>query len=111
MRPGRRWLVWPRRNGAAQSNGHYNAPVSSKCPSNLLCRAVSVRVPVCLQWDRRGPFCCSDQIGGDGRFEKSSHLHFPRSEEHTSELQSQFHLVCRLLLEKKKKKELDRTVQ
>src|SRR5689334_24762786 len=25
----------------------------------------------------------------------------PRSEEHTSELQSQFHLVCRLLLEKK----------
>src|SRR5689334_23399943 len=29
-----------------------------------------------------------------------------RSEEHTSELQSQFHLVCRLLLEKKKKKRL-----
>src|SRR6266481_3106385 len=29
----------------------------------------------------------------------SSHL---RSEEHTSELQSQFHIVCRLLLEKKK---------
>src|SRR5689334_23580832 len=28
---------------------------------------------------------------------------WPRSEEHTSELQSQFHLVCRLLLEKKKK--------
>src|SRR5439155_10667067 len=30
------------------------------------------------------------------------HLHF-RSEEHTSELQSRGHLVCRLLLEKKKK--------
>src|SRR5215216_6816112 len=29
---------------------------------------------------------------------------FPRSEEHTSELQSPDHLVCRLLLEKKKKK-------
>src|SRR5207249_7438025 len=29
----------------------------------------------------------------------------PRSEEHTSELQSRFDLVCRLLLEKKKKKE------
>src|SRR5438876_3128832 len=28
----------------------------------------------------------------------------PRSEEHTSELQSPVHLVCRLLLEKKKKK-------
>src|SRR5689334_23686337 len=31
-------------------------------------------------------------------------LHDVRSEEHTSELQSQFHLVCRLLLEKKKTK-------
>src|SRR2546429_5137364 len=33
------------------------------------------------------------------------HLHGPccrRSEEHTSELQSRLHLVCRLLLEKKK---------
>src|SRR2546422_6087090 len=29
-----------------------------------------------------------------------------RSEEHTSELQSRLHLVCRLLLEKKKKIEL-----
>src|SRR5438309_4464486 len=39
--------------------------------------------------------------------ERSSRKVFPpssetsRSEEHTSELQSQFHLVCRLLLEKK----------
>src|SRR5689334_25448968 len=32
-----------------------------------------------------------------------------RSEEHTSELQSQFHLVCRLLLEKKKKKKKQNT--
>src|SRR2546422_4865702 len=30
-----------------------------------------------------------------------------RSEEHTSELQSRLHLVCRLLLEKKKKNELE----
>src|SRR5687768_17685997 len=30
-------------------------------------------------------------------------LAFERSEEHTSELQSRLHLVCRLLLEKKKK--------
>src|SRR3712207_8794637 len=34
--------------------------------------------------------------GGEGRR--------PRSEEHTSELQSRQYLVCRLLLEKKKKK-------
>src|SRR5258708_18479923 len=33
----------------------------------------------------------------------ASRIH-PRSEEHTSELQSPDHLVCRLLLEKKKKK-------
>src|SRR5690625_6074141 len=32
------------------------------------------------------------------------HIAYPRSEEHTSELQSRGHLVCRLLLEKKKKK-------
>src|SRR5688572_32034205 len=31
----------------------------------------------------------------------------PRSEEHTSELQSQSNLVCRLLLEKKKKKTIE----
>src|SRR5437868_14095985 len=30
----------------------------------------------------------------------------PRSEEHTSELQSRFDLVCRLLLEKKNKKNI-----
>src|SRR5687768_18142260 len=30
-----------------------------------------------------------------------------RSEEHTSELQSRLHLVCRLLLEKKKKKKFN----
>src|SRR5690348_17893342 len=32
------------------------------------------------------------------------HRGFSRSEEHTSELQSPVHLVCRLLLEKKKKR-------
>src|SRR5258708_31919416 len=37
--------------------------------------------------------------------EQREHLFEPhRSEEHTSELQSPDHLVCRLLLEKKKKK-------
>src|SRR2546422_3483612 len=33
----------------------------------------------------------------------SGHTHLLRSEEHTSELQSRLHLVCRLLLEKKKR--------
>src|SRR2546429_6341466 len=43
---------------------------------------------------------------GKGQFEKVSDSLGPdfirRSEEHTSELQSRLHLVCRLLLEKKK---------
>src|SRR5438876_9148436 len=34
----------------------------------------------------------------------------PRSEEHTSELQSPVHLVCRLLLEKKKKKTTQKNI-
>src|SRR5471030_3541797 len=49
----------------------------------------------------------SDARGRDGRIAKfttqKSTGH--RSEEHTSELQSLRHLVCRLLLEKKKKNE------
>src|SRR5689334_24364757 len=45
--------------------------------------------------------------GADGDLDGDVALHegvasAVRSEEHTSELQSQFHLVCRLLLEKKK---------
>src|SRR2546422_1846901 len=36
---------------------------------------------------------------------------FARSEEHTSELQSRLHLVCRLLLEKKKQCETARKLQ
>src|SRR2546422_5627916 len=37
------------------------------------------------------------------RGERGRSRHGARSEEHTSELQSRLHLVCRLLLEKKKK--------
>src|SRR3989449_6101473 len=37
------------------------------------------------------------------QFEREARL-LARSEEHTSELQSRLHLVCRLLLEKKKNK-------
>src|SRR3712207_7642202 len=36
-------------------------------------------------------------------FSNLSQKHYVRSEEHTSELQSRQYLVCRLLLEKKKK--------
>src|SRR2546430_12930930 len=42
----------------------------------------------------------------NSRREKTLTLKSARSEEHTSELQSQSNLVCRLLLEKKKKKQI-----
>src|SRR5690625_6261154 len=49
------------------------------------------------------------QVGGDGaevQHRGELDAKFPRrSEEHTSELQSRGHLVCRLLLEKKNKRE------
>src|SRR5687768_18312875 len=54
------------------------------------------------------PFRCSVLAypGEDARSHSSRRsLHdVRRSEEHTSELQSRLHLVCRLLLEKKKQK-------
>src|SRR2546427_7387493 len=40
----------------------------------------------------------------EDRLERRMRISHSRSEEHTSELQSQSNLVCRLLLEKKKKK-------
>src|SRR2546427_6268948 len=45
-----------------------------------------------------------------GQFPLEGFLGAVRSEEHTSELQSQSNLVCRLLLEKKKKHKLNRLV-
>src|SRR5258708_17612372 len=44
----------------------------------------------------------SSSCGGSCRRRIPSRRHNRRSEEHTSELQSPDHLVCRLLLEKKK---------
>src|SRR2546429_5371011 len=41
--------------------------------------------------------------GGHNGQHQGSKARASRSEEHTSELQSRLHLVCRLLLEKKKK--------
>src|SRR2546422_11761376 len=52
------------------------------------------------------PIYRTDVAGRDAhehRGEQRAVQNFERSEEHTSELQSRLHLVCRLLLEKKKK--------
>src|SRR5438045_7504402 len=57
----------------------------------------------------RAPWSRVPRLYGHGRHgaavaERLPHAEDVRSEEHTSELQSLRHLVCRLLLEKKKKK-------
>src|SRR2546429_5389920 len=51
------------------------------------------------------PFAASRLTGGKAEITQLSdaEVRQSRSEEHTSELQSRLHLVCRLLLEKKKK--------
>src|SRR2546429_6085729 len=71
--------------------------VSSRCPAVLKAND---------PWPRRGavknPFCGGVTVPGVSRLRSTKWR--PRSEEHTSELQSRLHLVCRLLLEKKKKK-------
>src|SRR6267143_6589286 len=61
-------------------------------------------LPICKP-ERRSSGC-----GRSAKFPTTARFRRPptpssRSEEHTSELQSQFHLVCRLLLEKKKNKQ------
>src|SRR2546422_4031280 len=57
---------------------------------------------------------CGGRVAGDVPRGSAEHQAVPgrgasvgldRSEEHTSELQSRLHLVCRLLLEKKKNRE------
>src|SRR5690625_7965238 len=49
-------------------------------------------------------WCCPMTASTETANQATDHTYLskPRSEEHTSELQSRGHLVCRLLLEKKK---------
>src|SRR5688572_32003158 len=89
-------------------------PRSTLFPYTTLFRSAGPRQPSA----RHCAWCSPDVVDGRDRLEPGGpdggphrgldgddddHRH-PRSEEHTSELQSQSNLVCRLLLEKKKKK-------
>src|SRR5437868_8728793 len=58
-----------------------------------------------LSWSSRGHLGSAPVMWG-GRAPELVGFIQVRSEEHTSELQSRFDLVCRLLLEKKKKKRI-----
>src|SRR5687768_18340406 len=58
------------------------------------------------------PHCCTPPAafpGASTRRRTGAQTNESRSEEHTSELQSRLHLVCRLLLEKKKYTNADLT--
>src|SRR5437762_8149665 len=67
-------------------------------------RAVRARVPARAARSAAGP--AGDRAERPARGGRARDRAHPgaRSEEHTSELQSPMYLVCRLLLEKKKKK-------
>src|SRR5688572_31835188 len=82
-------------------------PRSTLFPYTTLFR--SARAPITCVSTRRSTWICSAQPTRQSRnsWRRSTRFRrsdFRRSEEHTSELQSQSNLVCRLLLEKKKKK-------
>src|SRR5256885_11988675 len=67
---------------------------SREAPRSRECRSATARDPVRGRAVRRdGP--------ADGAARAALRRHLPRSEEHTSELQSPCNLVCRLLLENK----------
>src|SRR2546422_4744663 len=71
-------------------------PRSTLFPYTTLFRSADDRDPAApITLRPIGPRCASRSYRAKGDW---------RSEEHTSELQSRLHLVCRLLLEKKKNK-------
>src|SRR2546422_7183385 len=74
----------------------------SSCPRNDLS---SLRIVNRNRVHRAGVARAQQSLALDdlGRDEHRDGVGVQRSEEHTSELQSRLHLVCRLLLEKKKK--------
>src|SRR3989442_1930501 len=73
-------------------------PRSTLFPYTTLFRSPKVKAELASEW----AIAASDQktMANEKPFRVPK-----RSEEHTSELQSRPHLVCRLLLEKKKKKD------
>src|SRR3989475_8773810 len=78
-------------------------PRSTLFPYTTLFRSLSLLIPA-----SRGVARSGQEAGGDEPCERHERAdrergRQARSEEHTSELQSQSNLVCRLLLEKKKK--------
>src|SRR5688572_31812804 len=79
-------------------------PRSTLFPYTTLFRSPSPPTPLPEGEGRTKDRQAAEWMSGSERFCSISSAIYERSEEHTSELQSQSNLVCRLLLEKKKKK-------
>src|SRR2546429_1067738 len=78
-------------------------PRSTLFPYTTLFRSLAAGTPPLLDFTSNvitTSMSCDPEITSIQEF---AHAWQSRSEEHTSELQSRLHLVCRLLLEKKKK--------
>src|SRR2546422_1649299 len=88
-------------------------PRSTLFPYTTLFRSCSTLVLSgrSFQWPRYRYPSASLKNATARRCAKISRWPTVRSEEHTSELQSRLHLVCRLLLEKKKHKSKEVTIQ
>src|SRR5207247_5869775 len=78
---------------------HYALPIFTPIPTRIR--------PLC-GWATTSNWCGANRCAGSSATATTSPSHLSqarlRSEEHTSELQSRVDLVCRLLLEKKKKR-------
>src|SRR2546422_3442856 len=79
-------------------------------PTSLSGKAPSSTDTLCARPSRQ-KVNCTVRPPGVSRISRRNWSVPSRSEEHTSELQSRLHLVCRLLLEKKKKRTCQQTCE
>src|SRR5690625_6886228 len=95
----------------AKSRPRIHRPIPTKRPVTILEAVLTARYRLIERKKRRMRTCARRFVGKaalslPGKVRASQRINMranrTRSEEHTSELQSRGHLVCRLLLEKKK---------
>src|SRR5690554_7200947 len=91
-----RLRVTTRPRGSNPNGNSENMSTRPSCRSGQI-RRLALAGSCFATHSTQRPGCASGSVSG----------HTVRSEEHTSELQSRPHLVCRLLLEKKKKKQIN----
>src|SRR5207247_8604951 len=95
--------TYPRTTTTYTLSLHDALPICTRiCPLRSRCGTCGRQLPDCRSHSSR-PLRASRWTGDrSARCASAASRSRPRSEEHTSELQSRVDLVCRLLLEKKK---------